>query len=449
MSDAKVNSRELILELLLDISENGAYSHTAVAGVLDKYQYLDKKDRAFINRVVEGTLENQIAIDYMLNHFSNVPVRNMKPVIRAVLRSGIYQMRFMDSVPDSAACNEAVRLVKKKGFRGLSGFVNGVLRSASRLKDEPAWPDRTKNPLRYFSVRYSIPEWILSMWKEDYFACPDSGEAYARMEHMLQAIQTPAPLTIRPDTSRITPEQLRLRLESEGVHAVFTKENELPYALAISGYDTLGAIPSFQEGLFYVQDLSSMLVAQTACPKEHDTVLDLCAAPGGKAIQAAQMMHGTGQVIARDLTESKIGLLQENIKRCRAANIRAQVWDARIPDASMYEKADIVIADLPCSGLGVMRRKKEIRYRITPEKIKDLVNLQREILQAACRYVKPGGQLLYSTCTIQRAENEGNARWLAAGHPQLKLVCSRQVLPGDTGGDGFYIAQFQKERMRD
>ena len=225
MSDAKVNSRELILELLLDISENGAYSHTAVAGVLDKYQYLDKKDRAFINRVVEGTLENQIAIDYVLNHFSNVPVRNMKPVIRAVLRSGIYQMRFMDSVPDSAACNEAVRLVKKKGFRGLSGFVNGVLRSASRLKDEPAWPDGTKNPLRYFSVRYSIPEWILRMWKEDYFACPDSGEAYARMEHMLQAIQTPAPLTIRPDTSRITPEQLRLRLESEGVHAVFTKEN--------------------------------------------------------------------------------------------------------------------------------------------------------------------------------------------------------------------------------
>ncbi len=443
-----VNTREFILDILLDITKNGQYSHTAIANVLDKYQYLDKKDRSFIKRIVQGTLENQIQLDYIIGQFSKVPVCKMKPVIRCIIRSAVYQIFYMESVPDAAACNEAVRLAKKRGFRSLGGFVNGVLRNISRSRDQNnlgiVWPDREKEPERYLSVRYSVPEWMIRMWKDEFSLRWESDSDFQKMEHLLQAFLTPAPVTVRTDTSRCTPEKLKRMFEDKGVKVCMSAE--LPYAMQISDYDSIKFLPGYQEGLFYIQDISSMLAAEAAHPKEGDFVLDVCAAPGGKAIQLAQMMNGTGQVLARDLTEHKVNLLRENMQRCQVKNMEVQVWDARNFDQSLAEKADIVVADLPCSGLGVMRRKKDIRYHMTPDKIKELANLQREILSVACRYVKPGGRMVYSTCTISRQENEENVQWFLNGYEDFELVESRQILPAETGSDGFYIAQFRKKR---
>ena len=219
---------------------------------------------------------------------------------------------------------------------------------------------------------------------------------------------------------------------------------ELSCALLISGYDYLAALPSFQEGDFQVQDISSMLVAQRADPKEGDYVIDVCAAPGGKALHLADMLAGTGMVEARDISDYKVELIWDNIRRSGMENIRAVRWDATVPDEESVEKADIVIADLPCSGLGVLGRKSDLKYRMTREDERELAALQRRILSQVWRYVKPGGRLVYSTCTINREENEENAAWFQAEHPDFRLVSQEQILPGQQAGDGFYIALFDR-----
>lgn len=437
-----VNVRELALDILLDVTKNGAYSHLALADVLEKYQYLDKKERAFLTRLTEGTLERMIQLDYIIGCFSAVPVRKMKPAIRCILQSGVYQICFMDAVPDAAACNEAVKLAKKRGFSRLGGFVNGVLRSVSRGKGAVAYPDKHTQTEDWLSVMYSVPRWMIRLWKRDFGWDWDNPDDLVSAEAMLRAYQEPAPLTIRTNTERISPEGLKARLEQEGVAAV--PSGRLPYAFYIAGYDHLAKLQSFQDGLFYVQDLSAMLAAETAAPEDGDFIVDVCAAPGGKAIHLAQLMHGTGHVLARDLTEYKLALLEENIARCHVGNVETQIWDATAPDASLEKKADIVMADLPCSGLGVLRRKKDIRYKMTEEKAKELAALQRKILSVVSGYVKPGGKLVYSTCTVNRMENEENAAWFAAQFPQFLLKSSRSILPGGEGGDGFYIALFER-----
>ena len=331
MADA-VNTRELALDILLSVLRQGTHSHIAIAGVLEKHQYLDKKDRAFLTRLAEGTLENLIRIDYIIGQFSKVPVSKLKPVICCILRSGVYQICFMDAVPDSAACNEAVRLAKKKGFHSLSGYVNGVLRNISRSKDKITWPDPDTQPGHWLSVRYSMPEWIIELWSSQFGWNLRNQEDFIRMEQLLRSVATPAPVTIRVNTNRCTQQELIQRLAAEGVTAEpctqLPETPSAPCALKITGYDYIKALPSFQEGLFYVQDISSMLAAQAAAPGKDDFVLDVCAAPGGKAIQIAQMMHGNGHVLARDLTPYKIQLLKENIQRCQTTNIEAQQWDA-------------------------------------------------------------------------------------------------------------------------
>lgn len=430
---ASVNTREIILETLLLITRDGEYSHIAQKSVLDKYQYLEKKERAFITRVVEGTLERMIEIDYIINQFSKVKVNKMKPVIRTILRSAVYQMKYMDSVPDSAVCNESVKLAGKKGFTNLKGFVNGVLRSIGRNLHAVEYPPREEEE-RYLSVRYSLPQWLVSQWLEEY-----DGDT---VEKMGEAFLEETPTCIRCDLSKIRVETLKALLEAEGV--CVTEDPRIPYALYIAGYDHLAGLSSFQKGYFSVQDVSSMQVAEWADPRPGQMVLDVCAAPGGKAIHLAEKLRGTGQVVARDLTESKVGLLQENIERSALTNIEAEQWDARVFDERMEERADVVIADLPCSGLGVLGKKRDLKYNMTPQMQEDLVKLQRQILSVVHAYVKPEGKLLYSTCTVHRKENEDNTRWFLSHHPEFELAGEQQMLPGVDGGDGFYLAMFKK-----
>ena len=352
------NSRELILDTLLLIDRDGEYSHIALKQVLDKYQYLDKKERAFITRVVNGTLERMIELDHIIHSFSKVKVNKMKPVIRMILRSGVYQIKYMDAVPDSAVCNESVKLAGKRGFTGLKGFVNGVLRNVSRNLAKVECPSREKDPEGYLSIRYSLPAWLAAQWISEY--------GLEKAEEIGEGFFAERPLCVRCNTSRISREELAERLRREGVEV--TPDEEVPCALWLQGYDHVAGLPEFREGLFYVQDLSSMRAVLWADPKEGDQVLDVCAAPGGKAIHVAEMLRGTGMVEARDLTDYKIGLLEENIRRAGLANIQAVKWDATLPDPEKEEKMDIVLADLPCSGLGVLGKKPDLRYKMTPEK---------------------------------------------------------------------------------
>lgn len=444
-----LSDREIVLGLLLDITEHDVYSHIALGNVLSKYQYLDKKERAFITRVTEGTLEHLIELDYILNQFSKVKVKKMKPVIRNILRSAVYQLKYMDSVPDSAVCNEAVKLAVKKGFGSLRGFVNGVLRSVARGMDTVEYPG---DDMEALSVRYSMPEWILKKWLQEYDR--------ETVETMLADFQKEKPVTIRCNMSRCMPKELEARLEKEGVKAV--RHPYLPYAYRITGYDYLGDMESFREGLFAVQDVSSMLVGEVADPQQGDYIIDVCAAPGGKSIHLADRLAGTGHVEARDLTEYKTSLIRDNIERMQMKNISAVQMDASVQDAASAEKADIVAADLPCSGLGVLGRKTDLKYRTTEKQTEELVLLQRKILDVVCTYVKPGGVLLYSTCTINRAENQENVKWFLETHPdfvpeQLKdRLCTElqsavgdsgclQLLPGVHDSDGFFIARFRKK----
>lgn len=436
-------TRELVLGILLEVTRDGEYSHIALRNVLNKYQYLDKKERAFITRVTEGTLERMIELDYIINQFSNVKINKMKPVIRNILRSAVYQMKYMDSVPNSAACNEAVKLAIKKGFSNLRGFVNGVLRNIERNLETIVLPED-------LSIRYSMPQWLLQQWLEQY--------DQKTVECMLRDFQTEKPTTIRCNLTRIDKEHLIAKLESEGVKV--EEHPYLTYALQISGYDYLGDLESFSQGLFYVQDISSMLVSHLANPKEGDRVIDVCAAPGGKALHIAELLQGTGHVDARDLTDYKISLIQENIYRTGMKNIEAVKWDATVIDRDAIGKADIVIADLPCSGLGVLGKKTDLKYKMTKDTQEELVALQRRILSVIKQYVKPKGTLIYSTCTIHQEENVGNVHWFLKENPEFQLtpiqehLCEElrvsvkdgclQLLPGIHNSDGFFIAKMER-----
>lgn len=445
-----INEREIVLEVLLEITEQGMYSHIVLRDVLNKYQYLEKKERSFITRVTEGTLEHMMEIDYILDQFSKVKVKKMKPVIRNIMRSAVYQMKYMDSVPVSAACNEAVKLAVRKGFGSLRGFVNGVLRNVARNLDQIEYPTE---PRQRLSIQYSMPEWILNLWLKAY----DSDI----VEQMLQAFQRETPLTIRCNLRMVTPKQLKEHLEAEGV--TVKVHPYLEYAFHISGFDYLGDLESFQNGEFSVQDISSMLVSELAGPKEGDYVIDVCAAPGGKSLHMAEKLNGSGHVEARDLTEYKVGLIQENIERTGLSNVEAVQQDALIFDETSVGKADIVLADLPCSGLGVLAKKTDLKYKATKEGADSLAKLQREMLKNVQAYVKDEGKLVYSTCTINPAENMDNVHWFLNEYPEFELIdihgslCEElqkdvkengciQLLPGVHQSDGFFLACMKKRK---
>lgn len=438
----ETDSREIALDILIEILERSGYSHIILRQALNKYQYLDKPERAFISRITEGTVEYLLQIDYVIDSFSNTKVKKMKPVIRTILRMSVYQLLYMDRVPDSAVCNEAVKLAVKRKFTGLKGFVNGVLRNISRNKESLSWPDD--------SVRYSMPDWIVSMWESTY----GKETAVSMMESFLKNNKT----TVRCNFARASKAEILKSLQEQGVNV--TESGISEGVLYLENYDYLEGLAAFNNGLIQVQDLSSTFVGEAADPKEGDYIIDVCGAPGGKSIHMADKLHGTGMVEVRDVTEYKVSLIQENIDRCGFENIRTKIQDALVLDQESIEKADIVIADLPCSGLGIIGRKPDIKYRLKPEDLDSLATLQREILSVVQSYVKPGGKLVFSTCTINKKENEENVQWFLNQFPfdsvdltgklgdQLTADTMKQgyiqLLPGIHPCDGFFLSAFIK-----
>ena len=431
-----VSVRELVLDILIEVNEKDQYSHLVLRDVLNKYQYLEKQERAFLTRLTEGTIEHMLEMDFVINSFSKVKVKKMKPLIRNLLRMSVYQLKYMDSIPDAAVCNEAVKLAKKRGFGQLRGFVNGVLRNIARELDKLQYPDEKLEPVRFLEVTYSVPEWIVAQWIKDY--------GYDKAKSICESFLKERPITIRTNLTKISPEELKSRLEAEGVTVV--EVPELSYAFEISGFDYLQSLESFEEGLFYVQDISSMMVAEKAAPEKDSYIIDVCAAPGGKSSHLAEKMQGTGMVEARDLTEYKVSLIEENIERHGLENMNAVQMDATVYDEASKEKADVLICDLPCSGLGVMGKKTDIRYKMTADKQRDLVALQREILSTVHTYVKPGGTLVYSTCTIHEQENGGNVAWFLKEHEDFELVSQEQMFPGGLYHDGFFVAKLKRKK---
>lgn len=427
-----VNLRALALDILCAVNEEGRYSHLMLRQVLEKYQYLPRYERAFLTRLVEGTIERQITLDYVIDAFSRTKVRKMKPLIRNLMRMSAYQILYMDAVPDSAACDEAVRLAKKRGFSGLSGFVNGVLRSVARDGRNVNWPDVEKEPLAALSVRYSVPQWIVGLWADRY--------GTEQTERILSGFSGEQALSVRVNLQKTTPEELTKELEAEGL--TVQSVHALPYAFYVDCVDHLNALKSFREGRFYVQDVSSMRVAELAGVRKGDYVIDVCAAPGGKSLHLAELLCGTGLVEARDLTDYKVGLISENIAKHGAENVRAVRMDATVHNEPSVERADVLICDLPCSGLGVLGKKPDIRYRMTLEKTRELALLQRQILSTVQDYTKHGGVLIYSTCTINDAENEENVAWFLQNWPEYELLHEEQMFPGGENRDGFFLAKF-------
>ncbi len=445
-----INLREIILGILMEVTEGEAYSHVALSNTLEKYQYLPKRDRSFMSRVTEGTLENLIQIDYIIECFSKVPIHNMKPLIRNLLRMSIYQLKYMDSVPDSAVVNEAVRLAQKRGFYNLKGFVNGVLRAAARGMDEVVYPSATEDPLEYLSVCYSMPQWILRKWMEQF--------SFDEIEKICASFQEEKPVTVRLRTGHVSKEDIIESLREEGCEV--TQHPYLEYAVRISGYNYLQALTAFREGWIYVQDVSSMLVAEIAAPNWGDFCIDVCAAPGGKSTHLADKLKGSGYVEARDKSEDKVDRMQENIERLDIINMVAALRDATVFEQDYFHKADIVLCDVPCSGLGVIGKKQDIRYRMNPTRQEELIRIQRRILAVSQNYVKPGGVLIYSTCTIGADENQMNLKYFLENFPfhldsidpyipeQLHCRTSAggylQLLPGVHDTDGFFLARLKR-----
>ena len=446
-----VNLRELILEILLEITEDGQPSHVVLGQVLAKYQFLPRQDRAFITRVCEGTLEYRIQIDYIIDSFSKVPVNKMKPAIREILRSAVYQLKYMDSVPDSAVCNEAVKLAQKKGFYNLKPFVNGVLRTIIREMGMLKFPKKEEDVIRYLSVRYSMPEGLVQRWLDAY------GEEVT--EKILADFLEEKPITVRCRTYLNSVEKICRSMEEQGVKV--TQAPYLPYAKRISDFNHIMTLDAFLQGQIQVQDVSSMLVAEVANPQKGDYIIDMCAAPGGKSLHLGDKMEGFGTVDARDVSQYKVQLIEENVQRTGSINVQAKVQDATIFDVESECAADIVIADVPCSGYGVIGKKPEIKYRAAKQRQDELVALQRTILKRAAEYVKPRGSLIFSTCTIAREENEENMMWFMNNYPfklesldpylpkelhsETTALGYLQLLPGIHKTDGFFIAKFRRK----
>lgn len=444
---AAVRTREIALEILLEVLERDGMGHLVLRQALEKYGYLEKQERSFLTRLVNGTMAKVIELDAIVSCCSSIPPRKMKPVVRNILRMTAYQLKYMDSVPASAACNEAVKLAERKGFRNLKGFVNGVSRSMARELDTMQLPDTPQ-------IRYSLPDWLVETWTEMYGAqtVEEIGAGFAMQEERSRETM------VRCNSSLADTGTIIELLQAEGV--TVRRHEQLPEALLIGGYDRLDQLEAFARGWIQVQDGSSMLVAAAAAPKQGDTCIDVCAAPGGKSLHLADLLQGTGRVISCDVSFEKVALIEENCMRCGFENIEPQVQDALEYREDWKETADVLIADLPCSGLGIMGGKPDIRYKASAEKCQELAALQRSILDNVWQYVKPGGTLIYSTCTIHKNENEDNASYLAAhypfeivslegmeGVPQAAITKEgfAQILPGQNGMAGFFIAKLRRK----
>ena len=445
-----VNTREIILDILLELEKRDAKSHLLIRDVLLKYDYLDARDKGFIKRVSEGTVFNRITLDYVLDKYSSKSVAKCKPAVAAILRMSLYQILYMDKVPDNAVCDEAVKLCRKKSFEAFCPFVNGVLRSICRDKDNALSFDGINDKTERLSVQYSCPEWIVKMFMKE------QNDA----ESLIKALSEIRPTYVKVLRSDDAP-MLEKEWTEKGIK--FESVGSIADAYKLESFEGMESVPGFLEGKFLIQDVSSMICAESTGVRVGDDlkVLDVCAAPGGKSSYVASRMLPKGEVISCDVSEDKVSLIADNVERMGLTNITPMLQDATEFNSEFENRFDVVIADVPCSGLGVMSRKSDIKYKISNEAMKDICDLQKKIVTNVSRYVKPGGVLVYSTCTVHKAENEKMVKFITENLPfkedslkpyvpflftgERKADTHIQLRPDADGTDGFFVARFIRE----
>lgn len=415
---------------LIEIEKDNAYSNIA----LNKHIQIHKPDApAFVREIVYGVLKNRFFLDYYLNLLIKRGLKGVKKETHVLLQMGIYQLAFMNSVPEYAAVNETVRLARKYS-KGREGFINGVLRHFAREKDILPFPDREKDLVEYLSVKYSYEKWIVKLWIEQY------GEE--RAEELLSAGNTTPKLSLRVNVTMTTRNQLKERLEARGIEV---EDGNLSSRCILAKGSEVLSTPEFKTGMFSVQDEASMVLTEIMEPAEHDQIIDICAAPGGKTLAAAEMMKNTGNVISCDIYQHKLELIENEAERLGLKNITVMENDGTVLREEWIQTADKVLVDGPCSGLGVIRKKPEIKYRVLPDDGRGLARKQLDLLEISSQYVKKGGFLIYSTCTVNKIENADVISRFLKHHEEFELIRSRQLLQGVEETDGFFICKMRKK----
>ena len=424
-------ARAAAVKVVFEVNERGAYSNVALAKLLRTENFSDI-DRRFCTELVYGTVKAGESIDWIISKYINRPLKKIDPKVAAILRVGIYQIFFLDRVPDSAAVNESVELAKKVSI-GSSKFVNAVLRSAVREPEKAKFP--TGDTAEAIALSMFHPQWLVERWIEQF--------GIEQTKEICIADNKEPPLTLRVNTLKTSRSEVLESLKSQNIAArpsTLTEEGIIIY----SGAGSLDNLAILQQGLCQVQDESSMLVAHALEPKSGEFIIDCCAAPGGKTTHIAELMNNTGHILAVDIHEHKIKQIKSNASRLGIKIIEPLQLDARKIGSKFKGKADRVLVDAPCSGLGVLRRKADLRWKKTLNELKALPALQLEILNSAAQTLKQGSTLVYSTCTLEYEENEGIINKFINIHSDFRLEYTKTLLPHIDGTDGFFIAKLKK-----
>lgn len=423
-------NRKTAYYALMDVEAKKSYSNIA----LNHHIICGKPSQpSFVRELVYGVLENKKLLDYTIAQFLENGAVGLKNSDLIVLEMGIYQLGYMNSVPEYAAVNESVVLAKKF-CRGREAMINAVLRNYIRNKNSVKLPDRVEDEVRFLSIKYSCEEWIVSMWIDQY--------GVEETEKILAASQGNPGLIIRVNTLKTGKEDLGRRLVERG----FEVKNSTVCDSALKVTKGSGILDGklYKNGLFSIQDESSMKTVEIFDPKPGETIIDVCAAPGGKTLAIAERMSNRGEIIATDIYLRKLGIINKEAERLGVSIVRTWPWDATKVDSDLFQKADRVLADVPCSGLGVIRRKPEVKYKKKIYEFDSLPRKQMEILNVAAQYVKPCGVLQYSTCTINKNENEKIIKEFLRKHKNFTVVEEKQFMPHLDGTDGFYVCKMEK-----
>lgn len=441
------NPRHTAAKILCAVYEKDAYANIALASEIRKNNYSDI-DRRFLTEIVYGSVKMGLTLDWILNKYITRPLKKIPPMVRAILRMSIYQIFYMDKVPISAICNEAVKLTKKYAHQGTANFVNAVLRSMDREKAKAKFPTEEENKLEFLSLSTGHPLWIIKRWEALF--------GYDETKKIAGFNNNEPVLSVRTNTLKITREEIFKELQAQNIDAKLSEI--VPEGILITKHNSLDNLEIIQSGKAQVQDESSMLVAHILSPQEGDFVIDLCAAPGGKTTHIAAIMNNNGKILAADIYPHKIIRINDNAKRLGIDIIETKELDGR-KIGNLYEnKADKVLVDAPCSGLGVLHRRPDARLKKTEEDIKHLPKLQNELLESGAKAVKNGGVLVYSTCTVESRENEEVVKIFLEKHSEFSLDNTGdylplkkreekmiQLLPTRDNTDGFFIARMIKK----
>ena len=413
------SGRKLAVKALLKINTDSAYSNLTLNSVF-KESDASTSDKALATALVYGVLDRKITLDYVLGNFLKTPLKKVAPFTKEVLRTALYQIMFMDKIPDSAAVDEAVKLVKTSKESRNSGFVNAVLRNV--LRAENLLPNG--DSLEDLSVIYSCPTDIIRSFTEDY--------GIENTKKLLSESLKPAEITVRVNTIKTNVE------EFENLIGVETQKTDIDGGLILKSGIDISQNELYKDGLFYVQDLASQKAVKVLDPKPDTRLLDMCAAPGGKSFTMALLMQNKGEIVSCDLYEKRVELIEKSAKRLGLDIINPKVSDATVYDGNLGE-FDYILCDVPCSGLGVIRRKPDIKYKDFTE-FDSLCEIQAKILNNAVKYLKKGGKILYSTCTLRKKENDDIVNNFLGNNKDFVCEFSHTFMPHTDGTDGFYCA---------